>query len=176
MQSILSILALCICTSASATTVGLDTFSHHFPSKDFQDNSNFGLYFKLDNGFTAGAYHNTLRRTSVYAGWTWNIAGPVDLTVGLISGYQKKVTGKEWIDGIPTNNPVVVGSAVYQYTTYDHSVISPTYTGYSSAALTPMAMPSVRLPEFKGIVTRLSFIPGVDHSASVLHLSFEKKF
>lgn len=69
--------------------VGLHIASHHWPAKDYQNNDNPGLYVRLDSGFTAGFYRNTLRRTSFYAGWTWEY-GPFAITAGGITGYKRQ--------------------------------------------------------------------------------------
>jgi hypothetical protein len=60
---------------------------HGAPREGWQ-NVNPGLYVRLANGITAGAYWNSERRTSAYAGWT--LATSDDrwaLTVGAVTGY-----------------------------------------------------------------------------------------
>lgn len=49
---------------------------------------------RSDDGITVGTYYNTLRRTSVYAGYTYQY-GPLGLMGGLVTGYQPKL-----IDGV----------------------------------------------------------------------------
>jgi len=67
--------------------LGLHLLSFHAPAKDF-NNVNPGFYIRANNGFTAGAFYNSERHTSVYAGVT-HAFGPVDLTFGLITGYRR---------------------------------------------------------------------------------------
>lgn len=129
--------------------IGLHLVSTHIPARDHQNNVNPGVYVELANGFTAGAYRNTLSRTSVYAGWTFtHDFGPaaVSLTVGAITGYQRKTER-----GLTQ--------------------------GYSRAPLTPMAAPSVRVQVGHGYAARVTFIPGISAiGSSVVHLSVERQF
>lgn len=79
------------CSSAKADelTVGLHLASHHFPERSYQNNTNPGIYVRTESGWTGGIYYNTLKRTSVYGGYTVE-AGPFALTAGVVSGYQLK--------------------------------------------------------------------------------------
>lgn len=72
---------------AEPLRVGLHLASVH-TSPGF-NNSNPGIYVRAANGFTAGVLRNSYRRTSAYAGWTWETKGRVTaaLTVGAITGY-----------------------------------------------------------------------------------------
>ena len=82
----LAALALSACASvAAAGTLGVHLASHHFPQSEF-NNFNPGLYYRSDAGWTAGAYRNSLRRGSAYAGYTWQ-RGAIGLTAGGITGY-----------------------------------------------------------------------------------------
>lgn len=74
---------------ASAEQFGVHLGSVHFPQRDF-NNANPGLYWRSDDGWTAGAYRNSLRRTSAYAGLTWQW-GRLALTAGGVTGYADKV-------------------------------------------------------------------------------------
>ena len=74
---------------ASAGDFGVHLGSVHFPQRDF-NNVNPGLYWRSDAGWTAGAYRNSLRRTSAYAGLTWQW-GRLALTAGGVTGYADKV-------------------------------------------------------------------------------------
>lgn len=73
---------------AHAGTLGLHVGSQHFPNRPRLANANPGLYYKADNGVTVGAFRNSLSRSSVYLAYTANVWGPLDLTVGAISGYR----------------------------------------------------------------------------------------
>jgi len=80
------------CTGAKAdeVTVGLHLASVHIPSYSYQNNFNPGFYARFDNGVTVGSYYNTLRRASIYAGWTTPEFAYVSVTAGVVTGYQKK--------------------------------------------------------------------------------------
>jgi hypothetical protein len=71
--------------TASAGTLGAHVASMHFPQRDF-NNFNPGVYYRSDEGWTAGAYLNSLRHGSVYGGYTWQ-HGRFGVTGGAITGY-----------------------------------------------------------------------------------------
>ena len=79
---------------AHAATFGLHLGGMHFPSASYQNNINPGMYVRTDDGLTLGAYYNTLRRVSIYAGYTYEF-GPFGLMGGVITGYKPKM-----IDGV----------------------------------------------------------------------------
>jgi hypothetical protein len=77
-----------------STTLGIHTFSYH-NSGNYNDTTP-GLYLER-NQFVIGAYHNSIRNTSVYAGYTWGWELPrnpvfqaISLTGGLATGYRHK--------------------------------------------------------------------------------------
>ena len=77
-----------------STTLGIHTFSYH-NSGNYNDITP-GLYLER-NHFVVGAYHNSIRNTSVYAGYTWDWPLPpnpvfqaVSFTGGLATGYRHK--------------------------------------------------------------------------------------
>ena len=74
---------------ARADTVGLHLASVHVPQRHF-NNTNPGAYYRSDAGWTMGGYRNSLRRTSVYAGYTWEYSA-LALTAGAVTGYQDTV-------------------------------------------------------------------------------------
>jgi hypothetical protein len=76
-------------TPARAGTLGLHLASAHLPQRHF-NNTNPGLYYRSDEGWTAGAYRNSLRRTSAYAGYTWGW-GRLAVTGGAVTGYADNV-------------------------------------------------------------------------------------
>lgn len=49
------------------------------------NNYNPGVYARCD-AYVAGAYYNSVRRTTVYAGYVFPV-GPVDVMVGAATGY-----------------------------------------------------------------------------------------
>lgn len=87
-------LAAFLSCSAHAATVGVHIGSAHYPGASYQNNFNPGMYVRTDDGITVGAYYNTLRRTSVYAGYTLEY-GPFGLLGGVVTGYTPKI-----IDGL----------------------------------------------------------------------------
>lgn len=80
--------------SGHAATFGVHIGSSHYPGGSYQNNFNPGVYLRTDDGITVGTYYNTLRRASVYAGYTYEI-GPLGLLGGVVTGYQPKL-----IDGV----------------------------------------------------------------------------
>ena len=74
-------------------SVGLHLVSAHFDDSDFES-VNPGLYVRLNNGATAGAYRNSMRRVSAYAGWTWDTdfhGFRPAITAGVVTGYERAV-------------------------------------------------------------------------------------
>jgi hypothetical protein len=86
--------ALAVVLALSAPASGADTFglhlaSVHTPARHF-NNTNPGVYYRSDDGWTVGGYHNSLRNPSVYAGYSWQY-GAFALTAGGVTGYQDAV-------------------------------------------------------------------------------------
>jgi hypothetical protein len=77
-------------TSTFAGTVGLHLASIHIPYRSAYNNVNPGIYYRGDAGWTAGVYHNSLSKTSVYAGYTLQY-GRFGLTAGGATGYQQAI-------------------------------------------------------------------------------------
>lgn len=77
-------------TLATATiTLGVHLFSVHTAAG--LEPVNPGLYVRHESGFTAGAFRNSYRRTSAYAGYTFETADRrFALTVGAVTGYPAK--------------------------------------------------------------------------------------
>jgi len=132
--------------------LGLHLASHHFPNRDYFENSNPGIYGRAENGLTAGVYRNTLGRTSVYGGVT--LGDQYAVTLGVVSGYDKR----------PVDIPRC-DNGLYPDATH------PCTRGSSNHKWAPMIAPSVRLGP-----ARVSIIPRIGDSASVVHLSVERKF
>lgn len=77
-----------------STTLGVHTISYH-NAGNYNDTTP-GLYLER-NRFVIGAYHNSIRNTSVYAGYTWDWPLPpnpifqaISFTGGLATGYKHK--------------------------------------------------------------------------------------
>lgn len=81
--------ALLLAPCALADTIGFHIGSQHIPAKNY-NNANPGMYYRTDEGWTAGAYRNSLRKNSVYAGYTWKF-GALDVTTAAVTGYFHKV-------------------------------------------------------------------------------------
>jgi len=89
LKKILTIALSAIAMQAGATTIGAHLGSWH--DRPGFNNTNPGLYVKLDNGVTAGYYRNSIRGNSAYLGHTSSVdlVGTVraEATIGLITGY-----------------------------------------------------------------------------------------
>jgi len=71
-------------SKCNADTVGVHLVSAH--QGGGYNNVNPGVFYRTDSGWTAGAYHNSVSKLSVYAGRTWGY-GRLGLTLGLATGY-----------------------------------------------------------------------------------------
>lgn len=92
----LLVLLSAVCSSAWSAdaetpkdTLGFHLFSQHLPAADY-NNINPGIYYRLAEGPVAGIYRNSVRRASIYAGYTWQY-GRFDLTTGAVTGYTNSV-------------------------------------------------------------------------------------
>lgn len=140
----------------ASLVIGVHLASVHFPQEPYQNNNNPGWYVKTQSGLTLGTYRNTINRDSFYLGQTFSHE-PFSLTLGIISGYQKKE-----YEGKCTNG-------------YVSKPGQPCYIGNTPGAIAPLIVPSVLLWD----TMRLSLIPGlpgVKNSHNALHLSLEYKF
>lgn len=178
MNSRIAICMLIGCAAYVATdcraevSIGLHAASIHLPAKDRDNNDNLGLYAKGER-WAAGGYRNTIGRTSLYGAYVQPIGGRVDLMVGAVSGYQRKCESV----------PVVVGRESSTEHRADGSVAHAAgpviaqreqCTGFSRAALTPMAGATYSVPiKFMGASPRIWLLPGTKHSRTVVHLSLE---
>jgi len=75
--------------AACADTIGFHLASKHIPAKRY-NNTNPGIYYRTDDDWTAGIYRNSLRRTSAYAGYTFEY-GRFGVTAGGVTGYDHAV-------------------------------------------------------------------------------------
>jgi len=133
---------------------GAHLLSRHIGT-DAMNNANVGAYVVVD-GWTAGVYRNSLRRTSVYAGHQFDW-GPFSLTAGVVSGYKREVT--------------------WHYTAAECTEYGSTSCwkaeGTSRTELMPMLAPSVRIGP-----ARVWWLPslGIGRGSGVVHLSIEGSF
>lgn len=102
MRRVAAVLVLCLAAmhyAAQACTVGAHIGSWH--DRPGFNNTNPGLYVRLDNGVTAGVYRNSLSKPSVYLGRSFETPladwVSVAVTVGVVSGY---------------NNPILVAPSI----------------------------------------------------------------
>ena len=67
--------------------IGLNLATAH--GKAGYEDLNPGIYYRADNGLTAGVYRNSQGHTSVIGGWTWETPNKqFALTVGAVTGYE----------------------------------------------------------------------------------------
>jgi hypothetical protein len=137
---------------AEAGTIGIDTVSAHVPQRG-QDDFNPGAYYRFDNGASFGAYHNSMRRVSAWAGWSWSF-GPVSLTAGAITGYQIKH------EPVPCADHAPHAACVYTL-------------GDSPGAVAPLVAPSVVFPSLLGVTPRVVVMPGFGRASTAIHLTLE---
>ena len=142
--------------AAQAQTVGVHTYTHHFDSHNRLNERNWGLYVRTD-AWEAGAYRNSFRRNTVYAGKVWSY-GPVSLTLGAAYGYQRK-----WRD---------CNGADYGHPEWEECRKADTKV---KTALMPFVAPSVAIPVGEYAV-RLTAVPNLGEKPALVHLSFERTF
>lgn len=89
----LTALALALACSGAGAELLPETVGAHVASWHVHEgfnNVNPGLYARWDSGLTMGAYWNSERAMSAYAGWTFSFQEDrYALTVGAVSGYQR---------------------------------------------------------------------------------------
>ena len=78
-----AVVAAFVADPAAADSFGLHLVSDHFHTDKPKNDANFGLYYRADNGATAGAYCNSYSRPGIYKG-----ASNCDVT---------KYAGKTWL-------------------------------------------------------------------------------
>lgn len=93
-----------ISAQAKEETKDSMTFGMHLGSihdRGDYNNVNPGLYVR-SGGWTGGIYRNSLRKTSIYGGYTFDYDTPslplvktLSLTVGVVSGYPNTIKGSK---------------------------------------------------------------------------------
>lgn len=132
--------------------LGLHLVSAHIDPAPNQSNVNPGIYaIHSESGITGGIYRNTWRRWSLYAGKTMPVVGPLDLTLGVVSGYQRKL----------------VETGYYCDRRDDRCYVSQ-YQGYAKGWLSPLVAASVRVELGYGTRARVMV------TRDVVHLAIER--
>jgi len=175
MARALAMLAITLAAATHAhaqTVIGLHLVTAHVPNRG-QEGVNPGLYSRFSNGLTLGAYRNSLDRLSVYGGITFNVAGPVDLTLGAVTGYKREEVA------VPSKTvmvPVGDGSVMAPVQRCSNGDRPPCHVvrGLTPHNIAPLVAPSIRLPEVMGVVPRVSVMLGGQCTA--VHLSIERAF
>lgn len=162
--------------AAQAITLGAHVGSVHVPAREYQHNVNPGLYLRVHggpvDGLTLGAYRNTLGRRSVYlahtSSWATGTAiGSVDLTLGVISGYQRRCSS------IRHQIQTPLGPHGSRVTTWRET----TCYGTSPGALAPLVAPSITLPfAVLSLTPRVTLLVNPRDHGTALHLSVERGF
>lgn len=72
--------------------IGVHVFSVHSTPRDnvagrAWNNANPGIYFRRDN-VVVGTYYNSIRKQSVYVGYSYPVTDYLDVCIGLVSGYN----------------------------------------------------------------------------------------
>ena len=76
------------CTPTPADELILHGPSYHFDRSSDFNNDNYGMGYAFDNGFVAGAYHNSIDRTTIYAGYVVRLHARVGIILGVATGYE----------------------------------------------------------------------------------------
>ncbi len=107
MKAALIAIAVLLAAPAQADVLGIHGPSTHF--RDGPNNANLGLYVRSD-GIEMGAYYNSRRKPTLYAGRMWESDWPLKpaVLVGVASGYDKLLTPFV----IPSVSVPVMGKAV----------------------------------------------------------------
>lgn len=145
-------------------TIGMHMATVHIPHRDYQNDINPGMYVQhTETGLTVGAYHNTLRRTSVYVTKSFNTGKlfgmQTNVMLGGITGYKRIESYNLQDDS--TGHPVWV--------TFEE--------GVSKHSVAPMLAASIELPSMQGVTPRITLVPPSSNAGSTaLHFSMEHKF
>jgi hypothetical protein len=122
------------------------------------NNRNVGAYARWDNGFTVGAFRNSLHRKSAYIGWTLTDGDDrFAITLGAVSGYDKVVA-----DGTGDHQAVRCDAE------HGCRMVSLKRT------ILPLIVPSVRLPITNQLSARVALLAPARKPAAV-HFALEWK-
>lgn len=98
MKKLLSLVSLCLLGSVAQAeglrpdAFGVHLFSVHSERNDTTcgcrwNNANPGIYARWDR-VVVGTYYNSIRRQSVYAGYSYPLFDNLDIVVGVVTGYD----------------------------------------------------------------------------------------
>ena len=101
--------------------------SWHSDNRDDLNPHNTGIGYRLKDGWTMGAYYNSIRKWSVYAGreWQWKMIGDdkksvnIGAVVGAVTGYRGGVKAMVLPEIIFRWDPVELGIIVIPRYTKD---------------------------------------------------------
>jgi len=150
---------LLLSTAAHADTLGVHAVSWH--DQPGYNNRNPGVYYATDDGIVIGAYRNSQRSNTVYAGkilernLTENVA--VSVTLGLATGYCTYTKRSEAV--LSTNKRILGYRDVIER---------------RERVVTPLIAPSIRLGGDYAV--RITAIPSTRWTAGVIHASLEVRF
>lgn len=92
--SLLTVGTFGTCTAGPQPAAGLHLGSQHYPGNGL-NNFNPGAFYRSASGWTTGAYYNSLRKPTVYAGrhWDWTLSPSIraGVTAGLGTGYARPI-------------------------------------------------------------------------------------
>lgn len=155
-------------TLAAAVVIGAHIGSYHAPDRGFHNNTNPGIYVRVDN-WQAGYFVNSYKRDAFYAGYVAPV-GPVDLMVGVSSGYTRRCTTQ-------SNTYTTKVRTESGYVAVTDTVVTENCMGFGRGALVPLAALSYVVPlEVGGFKPRMWFMPGIKGHSSVFHISVEREF
>lgn len=147
--------------SPEIALIGLHLLSAHPGTSGPVNNQNWGAYVETVDGWTAGAYRNTLSRTTVYAGHTFRLLGPSGTAAGIAlgagTGYQRHRKIVDCRRQIHFEKRATLGATCSKE------------SGWSNWAIAPLAAPFIEAGP-----ARLWYIPPIGRSAGhVLHISIQ---
>lgn len=88
----------------AAVAIGIHLATYHFDRDANYNEFNPGAYVACDE-YVAGVYYNSEKRTSVYVGYQFvNVLGPIDIIVGVVTGYERANVAPLLLPSVKWNN------------------------------------------------------------------------
>jgi hypothetical protein len=164
----MALMGFCTTARAEPLVLGLHTASLHVPAKQYLRDLTPGIYAR-QGIWQGGVYRNSYGRTSVYGGAVLPI-GSVDLMLGLATGYDKRCSEQTHVTTKTVVTPNGTVTLTSRSTTLDCK-------GWSRHRVAPLAALSWAPPvEVLTARPRLSFMPRIGDTSSLVHLSLEREF